>query len=42
MIKNGYDSNGCVGAIYGRVFSSIPLFALIYLAVWLIAQFVTP
>jgi len=41
MIKNGYDSNGCVGVIYGCMLS-IPLFALIYLAVWLIAQFVTP
>ena len=36
MNEKGYNN-----AIYGCMLS-IPLFALIYLAVWLIAQFVTP
>jgi len=34
---NNHDGNGCIGAIYGCVFS-VPLFALIYLIVWLIAK----
>ena len=37
MNEKGYDGNGCVGAVYGCVFST-PLFALIYLIVWLVAK----